>query len=188
MAPLRQPGWVEGVTMHLDFLHRHRPVSSLAWLLLLLGLLACGALLDWRFGTLASRLVAAEADLNRAKRELTPSTPTAAPLSDKQVSADWARAAKIAQDLAAPWPELFIVLEGAAEQPLALLSLELDGTRRNLVLTGEARDYAGLLAYFRYLQKQSLLGAVALHTHQINQLDRDKPVRFRITARWERAV
>ncbi len=174
--------------MHLDFLHRHRPVSTFAWLLLVIGLLACGAVLDWRFTTLESRLVSAEAALQRAKRELTPSVPAAAHLSDKQLSADWARAARIAQDLAEPWPGLFAGLEGAAEQPLALLSLELDGARRNLVLTGEARSYAALLDYFRYLQKQSMLGSVVLHTHQVNQQDRDKPVRFRITAHWEHAV
>ena len=174
--------------MHLDFLHRHRPPSAWAWLLLLVGLLACGTVLDWRFTTQASRLLSAEAALQRATRERTPTTPAALPLSDKQLSADWARAAKIAQELAAPWPELFEILEEAADQPLAILSLELDGARRDLVLSGEARNYAALLDYVRYLQSQSRLGAVDLHTHQINQLDRDKPVRFRITARWEPAL
>ena len=174
--------------MHLDFLRQHRPPSAWAWLLLLAGLLACGTVLDWRFTTLESRRISAEAALQRAQRELTPSAPAALALSDKQMSADWARAAKTAQELAAPWPELFEILEGAADQPLALLSLELDGARRNLVLTGEARNYAALLDFLRYLQSQSLLGAVALHTHQTNQLDHDKPVRFRITARWEHAV
>lgn len=174
--------------MYLDFLHPHRRASLLGWLVLILGVLVCGVLLDWRFRTLEPNLQSAEAALNRAKRELAPTGPSALRLTDKQLASDWTRAAKVAQELSVPWPRLFAVLEGAAKQPVALLSLELDGARHDLVLTGEARNFAALLDYYRYLQQQSMLDKVALQTHQVNRQDSDKPVRFRITAQWERAL
>jgi Tfp pilus assembly protein PilN len=173
--------------MHLDFIRpRRRPAAS-AWLLLLLGLVAAGSLAAWRVLTVEPDLRAAEAELRSLQAGLATRQPSSARLNDEQLASDWARAAKIAEDLAAPWAELFGVLESAAGQPVALLSVEPDGARRELVLNGEARDYAALLDYYRFLQQQPLLSGVALHTHQVNQQDRDKPVRFRITARWERA-
>ena len=36
-------------------------------------------------------------------------------------------------------------------------------------------------------QSQPMLTSVALQTHQMNRQDRDKPIRFRITAHWEQA-
>ncbi len=174
--------------MHLDFLHSRRPASAFGWLVLVIGLLVLGALLNWRFMTLAPQLQSTQTEIVRMKRELLPTGPAAARLSDKQLASDWVRAAEVAQELGAPWERLFAVLEGAAEQPVTLLTLEIEGSRRDLVLTGEARNYAALLEYYRYLQQQPMLGSAALQTHQVNRQDRDKPVRFRITARWERAL
>jgi Tfp pilus assembly protein PilN len=173
--------------MHLDFLHPHRPAARSGWLLLCFGLLALGTALGWYFLSVAPRVAASEAELRRLQDAVAAKEPATIRLSDQQLAAEWTRAAKVARELAVPWAPLFAILEGAAGQPIALLSLDPDGNRRELVLTGEARNFAALLDYYRYLQQQSMLNSVALQTHQVSRQDRDKPVRFRITAHWESA-
>ncbi len=173
--------------MHLDFLHPHRRASVWGWLLLGLSLLAVGLLVDWRWLELEPRLQAGDAELRRLQATLGARQGAAPRLSEEQVALQWTAAAKAAQDLATPWGPVFALLEDGADGDVALLSLEPDGARHELLLTGEARNYAALLDYFRYLQDQPLLSAVALQTHQVNRLDRDKPVRFRITAHWGKA-
>ena len=173
--------------MYLDFIQPRRRSSLVGWLLLLLGLAALGAVLAWQFLDLQPKLASEEAALRQVQSELTAREPVSVHISDDQLSVEWLRAAKVAQELVAPWAPLFAILEGASSQSIAVLSLELDGARRELILTGEARNYAALLDYYRYLQSQKMLTAVALQTHQVSRQDRDKPVRFRITAHWEQA-
>jgi Tfp pilus assembly protein PilN len=91
--------------------------------------------------------------------------------------------ANVALELNTPWNPLFRALE-EAPQKVALLSIEPDAHKRELILTGEAKDFTEMLDYVRYLQGQTMLSGISLQTHQINQQDRDKPVRFRITAGW----
>jgi Tfp pilus assembly protein PilN len=173
--------------MHLDFLRPHRRASVWGWLMLGLSLLAVGLLMDWRWLELEPQLQAGDAELRRLQSTLNSRPGDTLRLTDEQLATQWTAAAKAAQDLATPWPALFVLLEDGADGNIALLSLEPDGVRHELLLTGEARNYAALLDYLRFLQDQPLLSAVALQTHQVNRLDRDKPVRFRITAHWEDA-
>ena len=173
--------------MHLDFLHPHRRSRQAGWLLLSLGLLAVAAVLSWRWLELEPRLLAAQSQLQRAQAALSANEPVLHKLSDEQLSRDWSQAASVAQQLSTPWEALFAEIEAGAAPAVALLSLEPDAARHELVLGGEARDYAALVDYYRYLQSQPMLSSVALQTHQMNRQDRDKPMRFRITAHWEPA-
>jgi Tfp pilus assembly protein PilN len=174
--------------MHLDFLHPQRPSSAWGWLVLLAGLLACGAFLNWYLFQVQPQLQNAEADLDRARRQLNPAGLAVTRPTDKHLASDWKRAAKVAQELAAPWAGVFDILDSAVEQPIALLSLDIDSGRHEMVLTGEARNYAAMLDYYSYLQRQKRLGGVELQLHQVNRQDRDNPVRFRMTAHWEGSV
>lgn len=173
--------------MHLDFLHPHRRDRSLGWGLLAVGLAALAAVLVWRYSVVEPQRQQGEAQLRQLQARLTELEPQAVHLSDQQLAADWATAVKVNHELSAPWEGLFGVLEGAAQQPIALLSLEPDSARRELVLGGEARNYEALMEYYRYLQRQPLLTRVSLQTHQVSRQDRDKPIRFRISAHWERS-
>jgi Tfp pilus assembly protein PilN len=174
--------------MHLDFLHPRRAPSPWGWLVLVAGLLACGIFLDWYLFQVRPQLQLAEADLSRTMYQLGQSESGAVRLSDKQLESDWKRAAKVAQELGAPWVGVFRILDQAVDQPVALLSVDIDSVRREVVLTGEARNYHAMLAYYSYLQKQKTLAGVDLQLHQVNQQDGDRPVRFRITALWDGAV
>ena len=173
--------------MHLDFINPRRRTSLWGWLLLLLGLAGVGGLLAWSLLELAPSVRAGEAQLQRLQSAVAAREPVLQTLSDEQLAADSTQARAVLQLLNTPWADLFAAIEGSSEQGVALLNLEPDAVRNELVLNGEARNYAALMGYYRYLQQQPMLSSVALQTHQVNQQDRDKPVRFRISAHWERA-
>ena len=174
--------------MHLDFLHPRRSPSPWGWLMLVASILFCGFVLEWYLIQLQPELQRSESELNRAMRQVRPTEPTTARLSDKQLASDWKRAAKVAQELGAPWAPVFGILDGATEQPIALLSVDISSVRREMVLSGESRNFASMLAYYGYLQKHKMLVGVDLQLHQVNRQDTEKPVRFRITAHWEGPV
>jgi Tfp pilus assembly protein PilN len=138
----------------------------------------------WHVLRLAPGLAAGEERLRDLQATLAARQPASVRGDERQLAVHWQRSARVARELAAPWARLFAVLETAADQPVALLSIEPDAVRGELVLTGEARDQEALLAYYRYLQGQAVLSAVVLQAHQVNRQDRQKPVRFRVSARW----
>ena len=80
------------------------------------------------------------------------------------------------------WPGLFAALEKAQTPNIALLTLQPDSRRGTLLMTGEARDMAAVIDY------QSRLNAglrdVVLITHEVQEQNPHKPVRFTVTALW----
>ena len=168
--------------VHLDFALPRRPATAAGWLALLCGLVGAVAVVAWD-QTYWQPLNAAGAArlrlLQAAARQ------TAIPrLDDARLQVEWSRARTVAEELNLPWEALFSTFEAEAAQPVALLSLEPDAGKHELVLTGEARNTAAMLAYFRSLQQQKIFSGLALHTHQVNRQDRENPIRFRVTAHW----
>jgi len=171
--------------LHLDFVYPRRPTAAAGWLVLAAGMLALVAVLVWNLGFVAPGAAAAETESARLRQELAAREPVALQLKGGEVAVEWQKALAINQRLGAPWQKLFAVLESYVDEPVALLSIDPDLTKRDLVLTGEARNLEALLDYIRFLKRQSLLSEVTLLSHQINKQDRDRPVRFRISATWE---
>jgi hypothetical protein len=171
-------------TIALDFARHHHPARAAGWLTFLLGLLALAAVTAADHAYWQPRIAASEQRLHALHQALATRHPAAARIEDTPLLGEWNRAMDVAAELNLPWEKLFAVFESEAERPVALLSFEPDVVKRELVLTGEARNFDAMLAYYRMLQQRENLAAVTLHTHQVNQQDRDKPVRFRITAQW----
>lgn len=88
------------------------------------------------------------------------------------------QANQVLAQLAWPWEALFRGVEAAGSEQVALLAIEPNLEKRTLLIRGEARDLHGLLAYLRRLERQPLFTRLALQSHQIQVLDRDRPVRF----------
>jgi hypothetical protein len=170
--------------LHLDFQAQRRPPAPSGWITLIVGLGLLVAIVGWHSFDQQPNLQASETRLQWLDKSVAAGQPAAVNVSADELAAEWRRAAKIGERLATPWDPLFGVLEGSAERPIALLSLEPDADRQEVVLTGEARDFDTLMSYFRHLQEQPVLAEVVLQTHQIDRQDREKPVRFRIVARW----
>ncbi len=171
--------------LHLDFLQAHKSASRWGVLLALSGLLALAGVVAWYTQELEPQLQSASAALARVQREAQAKAPPPGPrLDDKRLDEEWAQAAKVAEQLNAPWAELLDMLEEGTELQVALLSLEPDLSKREFVLTGEARHYEALMGYYRYLQAQPQLTGVAVHMHQVSRQDRDRPLRFRVSGHW----
>ena len=173
--------------LHLVFVRPRRSGSAWGWLVLLLGTGIAGGVAVWERQILAGDIASAQRELAEVRSAIAASEPVSLQLKGGDLAAEWQRASQVSSSLAAPWAELFAMLESYADQPIALLGLDPDLAKNDLVLSGEARDLAALLDYVRYLKKQPMLSAVTLQSHQVSRQDRDKPVRFRIVAHWSRA-
>lgn len=170
--------------IHLDFVSPCRPVGVPGWLVLMLGICMAATVVGWDHGYWRP-LVAADADTLRSLQAGIAARRTAvAKMDDPQLAAEWQRAIAVADELNVPWAGLFATFEAEAERPVAILSLESDAGKRDLILNGEARNLDAMLAYYRLLQQQQIFSGLTLNTHQINRQDPQRPIRFRVTAKW----
>lgn len=170
--------------MHLDFINPRRQSSRIGWYLLVVALAAAIATGYWQQTQVAQRIEAGRSDVQVLQAKLNARTVGTVQMSNKQLSTEWQHAVKVAQALTVPWDSLLAVLEEFSSVDVALLSIETGSVRQDVIVSGEARNYAALVDYYRVLQQQDILHSVVLQTHQVNRQDRDKPVRFRIAAKW----
>ena len=83
-----------------------------------------------------------------------------------------AEAQKVIRALAAPWDEMFDALEQAQDDSVALLSIAPERAAGRLAMTGEAKNYAALIAYLARLDDSGGLMQAQLLAHEIKGSDR----------------
>lgn len=86
--------------------------------------------------------------------------------------------------LSLPWERLFQAVESAGSKEVALLALEPDTEKQMVKIRGEAKNIPELLDYIKRLEERDVFGTVYLQSHQVQQQDTDKPVRFALLAFW----
>lgn len=91
----------------------------------------------------------------------------------------------IITQLSTPWNPLLTSLEQVNAPDIALLSIEPNRKKQQLVLTGQAKNMAATLQYVQALAQLNTLAQVYLLKHQIDQSDPFKPVGFTIVAQWK---
>ena len=170
--------------IHLDFASARRPAGIGGWLLLLLGLVSAVSLVTWDRVHMQPINAAGERKLRSLHAAIEMRRAALPKMDDAQLLAEWTRAITVADELNLPWEKLFATLEAEAERPVAILALDPDAGKREIVLSGEAKNFEEMLAYYRQLQQQQIFSGLELHTHQINRQDRENPIRFRVTAKW----
>lgn len=94
------------------------------------------------------------------------------------------RANEVLRQLTLPWDELFKAVESAAGKEVALLVMEPNAEKHVVKISGETKDLAKLLKYITQLEEQDVFGQVYLQSHQVQQQNPDKPVRFSLLAVW----
>jgi hypothetical protein len=87
--------------------------------------------------------------------------------------------------LGVPWDSLFQAVESSAGRQVTLLGLEPDIERRQVKISGEARNFKAVMNYIMQLERQDVFGSVYLQSHEVQQQDPDKPVRFALLAAWK---
>ncbi|TCV89536.1 PilN domain-containing protein [Sulfurirhabdus autotrophica] len=102
----------------------------------------------------------------------------------EQDSSEFKQAADVIDQLALPWGRLFGAVEDAGEQDVSLLSLQPDRKKGTLSIGAEAKNVKAMLEYMRRLIQEKPLQEVALLSHNIQEQDAEKPVRFTLSAKW----
>lgn len=179
MKPLRidfaPPGWRRT-------LHRTHPA---AWFTASLAALALGGAV-----AAASMLQAAQRDYERqlaaaGLRAQQVAAQAPRPVVQPRVPEAQAQAVNaIVSQLNLPWRAVHDALAAGTPSSIALLALEPDARRHTLRITAEARDSDGMVAYVEQLKRQELFSDVVLVSHEINEADPNKPLRFELEASW----
>jgi hypothetical protein len=92
---------------------------------------------------------------------------------------------EVLQQISLPWGRLFQAIESSSGKQVALLSMEPDAEKYVVKLSGEAKNITAVLNYVKRLSAQEVFSSVYLQSHQIQQQDQDKPVRFALLATWK---
>ena len=164
--------------LRLDFVRPHPAASVLGWGLLTLGLVAL-AWAGWRYQSASAAHEAATARL----AALTPRPAPRRPVL-RSDARDEAEAPAGRRLLEADWGRLFDALEQSRPASVALLRVEAEAARGSLLIAATARDAAAMLAYVERLDGVPGLSRVALVSHQAEETEGLKTVRFNLRAQW----
>lgn len=170
-------------TLWLDY-RQNRPTHWSGPLLLVLVLAA----MVWSaayYIELNARVISWEDKLARMEREQGRRAPDGAGDGNVEGRAqELKQAGEVLRQLSLPWEQLFLSVESAAGDEVSLLALEPDTEKQVVKISGEARDFVALMNYITRLETQELLGPVNLQSHQVQQQDPNRPVRFALIAAW----
>jgi hypothetical protein len=163
----------------LDFIARQRklPLPGIAVLLLAISA-AFWTYIDFRDATIQAELL----DMNLARYQQV-SLGQPKKLDPKEA----AQILAATRSLSTPWSALLNDLEIAtqnSEQDIALLQVAPDRAKRMVRIAAEARSLPAALTYVEKLQDASALRFPLLENHEIRTADRQRPVRFEISAEW----
>lgn len=169
--------------INIDFAPRRRGNSAI--LASLVAIVAVGVLLE--------RQHTAETELDNWQRkwrslEAHVGQPAANGIEQGRFADEVVRANRIITRLGQPWGELFVAIDTTVVDDVMLLSIEPDTERREVRISAEAKDSKAMLNYARVLQQSKSLKDGYIVSHQINNMDPQKPVRFSAVAVWPGAT
>jgi hypothetical protein len=128
---------------------------------------------SWRYLDLHGQVAAAEDRLAELRKK--PTLSSAGPDAARNESLSGLRQ---------PWGRLLSELASAGRPGLALLSLEAEGARGSLRLTGEADSLEAVLSYVEGLAKAGFLTRPELVSHETRQVEGRPVVAFVVHAGW----
>jgi len=166
----------------LDFCPSHTSPANRAGLLMLLAGILLSAYLVYvyiHYGTQKENL---KAKLSRSLSHLqggktSPDT--------KELEPALQRASVVIDRIAFPWDKMFKALElSSVDTDVALLSIHPDVAGGSVMLNAEARDWNAMVGYIKQLSTDEFFTDVHLVSHQIQQTDPQKPIRFVLSCAW----
>jgi hypothetical protein len=110
---------------------------------------------------------------------------TASTMKPEELSVAWRTAQSAVIQLNLPWNRFFASLgEASNAGEVALISIEPDSQKGQVVVVAEARTLEGMLNFVSALQISDEFSEVALQSHFINRTVPELPVRFRLSTKW----
>ena len=179
-------------TLNLDFV---RQTSSLRRLgvILLIAAVATAAYLAQVYVKHSAELEVWQTKwhrLQKAQRKdaTEPASNPSQKLEWEQLQSELKTANRVIARLSLPWDALFREVEIAVGEQVTLLSVEPDTEKSELRITAEAKNLTAMLEYIKRLRAIALFKDAHLTSHQIQQQDPQKPVRFVVNAQWGEAL
>jgi Tfp pilus assembly protein PilN len=106
------------------------------------------------------------------------------PAAPKATPQEVAAVRETVQRLSLRWDELFMALESAASERVALAAIEPDTKKGTVTISGDGKDYLAALSYVLNLSKTEGLEHVQLVRHEQKANDPNGPVSFAVSAGW----
>jgi Tfp pilus assembly protein PilN len=160
----------------LNVIGTRRYIPWLGWALLAAALAGAGQV-AWALRSLQAEIERIETRVERLRARTGVGVPQDPKLM-KQRAEEVHRARLVTQQLTLPWGVLFEAVEQSATGRVALLSLRPE-TSQNLVrITAETRDFADAVEFVRRLEATRRLRSVHLASHQVQEQDPQRPIRF----------
>jgi hypothetical protein len=151
---------------------------------LLLGLAGAAATIN-TFVDSKHQLAEIQDEVERAKDKRAPSK-QGSRAENERAQQDLKHAQIVRDHLLLPWRELFASLEAAKTAEIALLAVEPTGGKREIRVSGEAKNFQAVLSYLDTLGRSSELDNTFLASHQIDVEQPLQPVRFEIVTTWRK--
>jgi Tfp pilus assembly protein PilN len=165
----------------LDYLRR-QPAHVSTYALLLLGGVAMAVASNHY------RALSADLDTQRAtaqqSRTAARSAASVDPRASKALEDRMYAAQVVRNEIGVPWDGLFQALESVDQKDVALLGLSPDAAKKQIKLSGEAKNLEAMVAYHRKLAGHPAFSEVSLSEHDVVQKDPQLPIRFTATATW----
>lgn len=171
--------------LNLDFVRRPHWLRRLGFVLLLAAV-AVAAYLGQAYLERSAEMEAWETkwrSLQKAQRKQ--AEPVHSQVAEwEHLQAELKVANQVIARLSLPWDALFREVEASVDDQVTLLSVEPDTEKRELRIMAEAKDLAAMLEYVKRFHAITLFKDAYVVSHQIQQQDPQKPVRFTVNAQW----
>lgn len=104
---------------------------------------------------------------------------------EPRLAQEFQRAGAVIEQLSFPWNRLFQTIEENTGNDMALLSIQPDLAAKTVMLEAEAKNWSGMVSYIKRLEEDRFFSEVHVVSHQTQQSDPDRPVRFKLACTWD---
>ena len=171
-------------SFYFDLIAAPRPRLWVRGILLVAGLAAIVGVLGFERTVLKPK-IDAQRQLIASQRDKMGSKVTESTMNPDELSAAWRTAQNAAVQLNLPWSRFFASLgESSSVGEVALISIEPDAQKGQVVVVAEARNLNSMLDFVSALQISDEFSEVALQSHLINKAVPEQPIRFRLSTKW----
>lgn len=101
---------------------------------------------------------------------------------------DIKQANEVLRQLTTPWEGLFKAVESSTDAKVTLLSMAPDIEKHVVAIGCEAKNVAAMLNFIKRLEKRQEFDSVYLQSHQIQEYEPERPVRFSLIVFWRTAA
>lgn len=168
--------------IYLDYQRNNKPLPWAGVVLILLAF-AVLALVDFYYQGLTEKIGYWESKSGQVLRTAEPQT-SSSPRDIREMALEIKHANEVLNQISMPWDKLFQAVEWSSGRDVALLAIEPDAEQHIVKISGEAKNIEAALNYIRHLSEQEIFTSVYLQSHQVQQQNPEKPVRFALVAAW----